>query len=745
MRSVVQSLLDKASSPRTRTAIVDPDGREWSHRELYDSMRAACGCVRQQTAPTSTVLLRQPSGGHLWASLVATVASGRDALLLAPDAPDAVLQRVASDVGTLVEFDEDWLQASATGSFESDGPLGGIILHSSGTTGRSRLVRRTPEAVDLVAVGLVQADLYRSSDIVASCLPMQHAYGFEHALLAPILSGCTLRCSRTFDVEQVRESCARGVTVMPTVGPALDALLRAGVDASGLRHAIVAGSSLAESLRKRWAEAGHCPLVDLYGATEVGTIWLDWGRGGVAMPGVELRLLDPQQTEALAPVANGEIGEVAVRTRQMAERIVCQGSERLEQDGWFRTGDLARQDDHGCWRLVGRSKLLFDVGGLKVNPIEVEFALCEHPAIAAAVVAPVDVGGVTRVSARLEARSGCEWPSSVELREFLRSQLPPHAIPRDIAFVDRLPRTGSGKVLRASGPGAAAEVHSISPVRSRSQGLSRRADREDWTRKLFGRTAREYDSASAVASLGTGHWYRRKLLKGFGLKAGMSVLDVGSGTGVCASIAQAIVTRSGRVVALDPSREMLDIADRRGVSETVVGFAEALPFGSETFDFVTMSYMLRHVEDLHAAFAEARRVLRPGGRLLVFELSPPETPVLRWAFRHLMGTAIPFATMVVSRRASTFGMMRYWGRTMDVAVPQNTILDAMQNAGLLATRCYTEIGVFHCYRGVAPLRPGATSGSATSAAGTDSTSSPAAMVASLTEALTSNRYSAPNS
>lgn len=745
MRSVLRALSDRAACRGSDVAIIDPDGRTWTHQELLDV--AGAGCVRVEAAAdrTATVLVRGSSGGAFWASVLAVTAAGRDVALLASDTPEGVLKRVAHDIGTLIEFNPEWLAGPARGSLPLGESVGGVVLHSSGTTGRSRLVRRTPEAVDLVARGLIDADLYRPTDRVASFLPMHHAYGFEHALLAPMLSGAMVRCWASFDVDQVRDGLADGVSVMPTVGAAVDALLSADVKPVTLRHAIVAGSSLGASIRARWVAATKCPLIDLYGATEVGSIWLDRGTGGAPMPGVELRLVDPRISDRLVPAEVGHHGEIAVRTLQMAERVVGDGHAPLHQDGWFRTGDLGQQDSRGQWRIVGRSKLLFDVGGLKVNPVEVELALCEHPAIAMALVGPVESGGVTRVGARLEVRPGRDRPSLVELREFLRQHIPAHAIPRDIGFEVRLPRTASGKILRAAPSVSPAGHVAIAPVSSRPAELSRRSEREAWTRQLFSGTARDYDSASTVASFGTGSWYRRKLLKGFGLKQGMSVLDVGSGTGVCAEIAQSIVTHTGRVVALDPSPEMLAIARRRGITETVVGFAEAIPFSAGTFDFVTMSFMLRHVDDLRAAFAEARRVLRPGGRILVFELSPPNHAALRWAFRHLMCSVVPFACAVTSRRAATFKMMRYWGQTMDVAVPKSTILEALASEGFLATRCYTELGVFHCYRGVVPLPSGTGSAPIGSAIGTESTISPVAMVVSPAEAVTSNRYSEPSS
>lgn len=178
------------------------------------------------------------------------------------------------------------------------------------------------------------------------------------------------------------------------------------------------------------------------------------------------------------------------------------------------------------------------------------------------------------------------------------------------------------------------------------------------------------------------------------------MLDVGSGTGLCAWLGQDLVGPGGRVVALDPSPGMLEQARMRGVRERVVGFAESLPFDDASFDVVTMSYMLRHVQDLATAFAEVRRVLRPGGRLLVFEVTSPTGRWQRAVFRHVMRTIVPAIGVVASLKPSTFPMMRYWGDTIDAAVAPSGIELAMAGSGLRGVRHLRELGVFSCYRGV---------------------------------------------
>ena len=103
----------------------------------------------------------------------------------------------------------------------------------------------------------------------------------------------------------------------------------------------------------------------------------------------------------------------------------------------------------------------------------------------------------------------------------------------------------------------------------------------------------------------------------------MSLLDIACGTGVLAAHAQSIVGVRGFVVGLDPSPGMLREARGRGVLKLVRGVAESLPLESERFDLLSMGYALRHVSDLRATFGEYRRVLRPGGKVLILEISRP--------------------------------------------------------------------------------------------------------------------------
>jgi acyl-CoA synthetase (AMP-forming)/AMP-acid ligase II len=121
----------------------------------------------------------------------------------------------------------------------------------------------------------------------------------------------------------------------------------------------------------------------------------------------------------------------------------------LTADGFFPTGDLARIDEHGNLFIIGRLKLLIDVGGLKVNPLEVEQTIEEHPAVGACVVVPMRLSEtVFRLKAVVTPADPARPPSSDELRKFTRERLTTHKVPRVFELRETLPRSATGKVLR---------------------------------------------------------------------------------------------------------------------------------------------------------------------------------------------------------------------------------------------------------------------------------------------------------
>lgn len=215
----------------------------------------------------------------------------------------------------------------------------------------------------------------------------------------------------------------------------------------------------------------------------------------------------------------------------------------------------------------------------------------------------------------------------------------------------------------------------------------------------FNGAAGDYDWINQAASFGSGSWYRRQALLRVGLAEGMSLLDTGSGTGVIAALGQQIVGNRGRVVALDPSLGMMSHAAGRGVRRRVRGIAENLPFSRERFDRLTMGYALRHVADLRATFQEYRRVLKPGGKVLLLEITRPSSRLQHHFLRLYLGRVIPFLARFGRGGRTSKELMEYYWDTIDNCVPPEVILEALREAGFSNVERYVQHGILSEYTG----------------------------------------------
>ncbi len=215
----------------------------------------------------------------------------------------------------------------------------------------------------------------------------------------------------------------------------------------------------------------------------------------------------------------------------------------------------------------------------------------------------------------------------------------------------------------------------------------------DWLRTLFTDTASDYDRVERWLSFGSGRWYRRQALLRAGLRPGMVVADIATGTGLVAREALKIIGPDGQVVGIDPSPGMLQLASRIPHLRTELGSAESLPLAAESVDFICMGYALRHVEDLRVVFSEFARVLRPGGHICILEISRPRGAVsyslLRTHLRLVAGAA-----RLTGRASRTAELWRYYLDTIDRCVPATTIVEALVEAGFADARQVLIGGVF---------------------------------------------------
>jgi demethylmenaquinone methyltransferase / 2-methoxy-6-polyprenyl-1,4-benzoquinol methylase len=209
-------------------------------------------------------------------------------------------------------------------------------------------------------------------------------------------------------------------------------------------------------------------------------------------------------------------------------------------------------------------------------------------------------------------------------------------------------------------------------------------DRHPFVIALFDGAASHYDRVCGLMSLGSGQWYRRWALERVGLRTGMTLLDVATGTGLVARAALDIVREPGAVVGLDPSAGMLREARKRFAGELVQGQMEDLPFRTDRFDVMTIGYALRHAADLDIAFAECLRVLKPGGRLLILEISQAPSTISRRLIRFHLTRVLPWVMRLSTRNRHAHMLTRYYWDTIATCVPPETILESLRRTGFVS-------------------------------------------------------------
>lgn len=228
------------------------------------------------------------------------------------------------------------------------------------------------------------------------------------------------------------------------------------------------------------------------------------------------------------------------------------------------------------------------------------------------------------------------------------------------------------------------------------------SQRRGWVRQLFDRTAVDYDRIERFMAFGSGSWYRRRALSRAGLKSGMRVLDIGVGTGLTARQANLLVGESGQVIGVDPSAGMIARAQVPEQVKLLIGSAESIPAASASSDFLSMGYALRHIGDLATAFKEFLRVLVPGGRICLLEITPPQKRLPRALLKTYMRRVVPFMAQHLGADPESPRLMRYYWDTIEACAPPQAILQAIRDAGFVDADRYVELGIFSEYRASKP-------------------------------------------
>jgi long-chain acyl-CoA synthetase len=338
-----------------------------------------------------------------------------------------------------------------------------VFQYTGGTTGRPKAAMLThrnllANALQCQAWFSIQAP---GSAVTLAAVPFFHVYGMTVALNFPVAEGSTIVMQLRPDVNGILKLIRK---YQPTEFPGVPALYNAinshpNVPVKAIRsiRVCVSGSApLPLEVARKFEELTGGYLVEGYGLTEASPVTHANPIGGERRPGsiglplplTDQRILDLETGTRELPV--GEAGELAIRGPQVMAGYYRQPEETalVLQDGWLRTGDVARLDPDGYAYIVDRKKDMVDVGGLKVYPREVEEVLMQHPAVADAAAVGIPNPELGEVLVAVVVRKPGKSVTESELIAFVRERIAHYKAPRSVEFRESLPRSAVQKVLR---------------------------------------------------------------------------------------------------------------------------------------------------------------------------------------------------------------------------------------------------------------------------------------------------------
>ncbi|GLZ08484.1 long-chain-fatty-acid--CoA ligase [Actinomadura sp. NBRC 104412] len=330
-----------------------------------------------------------------------------------------------------------------------------VILYSAGTSGRAKGIELTHANLGGNAATVAHMHALGVDDVVLGALPLYHAFGQTCSLNATIYAGGRLTLLPRFEASRALEVIRRdGVTVFQGVPSMYIALLdQPGVsDLSLLRLCVSGGAAMPVDVLRAYEERFGVQIIEGYGLSETSPVSASNRGGAGRRPGsIGLPIRDVRMKvvgEDGCELPAGEIGEIVVRGPNVMKGYWNdpEATAHAVRDGWFHTGDLGRMDEDGFFFLVDRRRDVIIRGGYTVYPREVEEVLYEHPAVRQAAVVGVahpELGEEVAACVAVRAPVGPD-----ELRAFVRERVAAYKYPRQVWFVDELPTSPTGKILK---------------------------------------------------------------------------------------------------------------------------------------------------------------------------------------------------------------------------------------------------------------------------------------------------------
>ncbi len=333
-----------------------------------------------------------------------------------------------------------------------------VVLYTSGTTG-------TPKGAELTHFNMFFNAYYACNhilkaspdDVALVTLPLFHSFGQTCLMNASVLSGAAMSMLPRFETEKALETITRDkVTILALVPTMYFFMLNTEkwkeYDFSHVRMAVSGGSALPEEVHHRFKERYGITILEGYGLSETSPIASFTGEelrvGSIGKPiwGVEMRILG-DDGNFLGP---DEVGEIVIRGHNVMKQYLNrpQATRDAIVNGWFRTGDVGRQDADGFFYIVDRKKDIIIRGGMNIYPREIEEVLYAHPKVLeASVIGIPDPARGEEVKAFVSAIDG-ETITPEEIKEYLQQRMAKYKWPREVEVLEELPKGPTGKILK---------------------------------------------------------------------------------------------------------------------------------------------------------------------------------------------------------------------------------------------------------------------------------------------------------
>ena len=458
---LASALRNRGVQPGDRVTLYAANGADWV--VSYYGVQLA-GAVAN---PVNAMLTPEEVGFVVRDCGSRVVIGSRDKLLpLLPLRSDGAVPSLicfgADTPDGMLSFDA-LVQASAAGSdaVQARPDDTSTICYTSGTTGHPKGAMQSHRSVLMNAELTALMHGRQASDIVVTALPLTHVYGTV-VMNSTLLNGGTLVLHSKFDERAVLESIANHRATLfegvPTMYfyllnfPDLD-----HYDLSSLRLCTVGGQTMPVAKMEAVERRFGCPLIELWGMTELAGLATTFlhngpvkhGSIGVPLPYCRAKIVHIDDCSKELPA--DEAGELMI-----SGPLVMQGycgnpqatKETIESDGWLHTGDIAQIDADGFVYIVDRKKDMILTAGFNVYPAELERVIAAHPHVAMVAVGPIaDEAKGELPKAYIVPKTG-STPVAEEIIEHCRGHLAPYKIPRAVQFVEDLPKTSTGKIVR---------------------------------------------------------------------------------------------------------------------------------------------------------------------------------------------------------------------------------------------------------------------------------------------------------